>query len=238
MGRVNNAVTAMASRVKGESYQVDPRVDDGYLLGVLWERGWMKIRGIATFPRHSARPFVGHGARVRCRQRFRCGSGATLGPDSYMDCLSEEGVTWGKNVSLGRNSRIECTGNLRTLGRGMYVADNVGLGTDCLYGCAGGVSIGADTIIGNYVSMHSENHIIIDPDKPIRLQGVEHRGISIGRNCWIGAKVTILDGVDLGDNSVVAAGAVLAGKHYPSGGIYGGVPAKLIKFRPGYPQAD
>lgn len=238
MGRLSDTVTALVSRVKGESYVVDPRVGDDYLLGVLWERVWMKARGLAIFPRRTSRPFVGRGAQVRCRRQFQCGSGVTLGRDSYVDCLSETGVHWGDNVSLGRNSRVECTGNLRALGKGMRVEDNVGLGTDCFYGCAGGIEIGADTLIGNFVSMHSENHVIADPTTPIRMQGVEHRGIKIGRNCWIGAKATVLDGTELGNDSVVAAGAVLVAGTYQPGGIYGGTPARLLKLRPGYDRPE
>ena len=66
---------------------------------------------------------------------------------------------------------------------------------------------------------------------PIRHQGVVRKGIKIGSNCWIGAKSTILDGVVLGDGCIVAAGAVLIEGRYEHNGIYGGVPAKLIKYR-------
>ncbi|MDE6764980.1 MAG: acyltransferase, partial [Duncaniella sp.] len=65
---------------------------------------------------------------------------------------------------------------------------------------------------------------------PIRLQGVSHKGIVIGKGCWIGAKTTFLDGTELGDGCIVAAGAVVRGK-FPSNCIVGGVPAKIIKER-------
>ena len=54
--------------------------------------------------------------------------------------------------------------------------------------------------------------------------------IKIGNDCWIGAKVTILDGTVIGDHSIVAAGAVVTGK-FPPYSIMGGVPAKIIKMR-------
>ncbi|WP_366943121.1 DapH/DapD/GlmU-related protein [uncultured Victivallis sp.] len=53
--------------------------------------------------------------------------------------------------------------------------------------------------------------------------------IERGLNCWIGAKATILDGARIGDNSIVAAGAVVCRGEYPAGVILGGVPAKVIK---------
>ncbi|MGN6399951.1 MAG: DapH/DapD/GlmU-related protein, partial [Flavisolibacter sp.] len=81
------------------------------------------------------------------------------------------------------------------------------------------------------VSFHSENHVYVNLQKPIRLQGVSHQGIKIGRNCWIGAKATILDGVTIEDGCIIAAGSLVKSGLYRENGIYGGVPAKLIKYR-------
>ena len=64
----------------------------------------------------------------------------------------------------------------------------------------------------------------------IRLQGVKRTGIKIGKNCWIGAKVTILDGVTIGDGCIVAAGAVV-NSSFPDNSVIGGVPARLLKQR-------
>ena len=65
---------------------------------------------------------------------------------------------------------------------------------------------------------------------PIRLQGVSHKGITIGRNCWIGAKATFLDGAEIGDGCIVAAGAVVRGT-FPENVVIGGVPARILKTR-------
>jgi len=137
----------------------------------------------------------------------------------------------GNNVSVGRGTKIECTGNLRFLGKGLTVEDNVGLGTDNFFGCAGGIHIGKDTIIGNFVSFHAENHIFSDLNVPIRQQGVEHKGIRVGGDCWIGAKCTILDGAIIEEGCIIAAGALVIAGTYQKNGIYGGVPAKLLKYR-------
>lgn len=112
----------------------------------------------------------------------------------------------------------------------MKIGNNVGLGTHGFWGCAGGIEIGDNTIFGNFVSLHSENHNFTRRDIPIRLQGVNRKGIKIGKDCWIGAKATILDGTDLGDGCIVAAGAVVRGT-IPPYSIIGGVPAKIIKSR-------
>src|SRR5690606_5451072 len=95
-------------------------------------------------------------------------------------------------------------------------------------GATGGVEIGNDVIMGSYISFHSENHNFTDVSKLIREQGVNSVGIKLGNNIWVGAKVTFLDGVVIGDNCVVAAGALVKGE-FPANCVIGGVPAKILK---------
>lgn len=78
------------------------------------------------------------------------------------------------------------------------------------------------------MSVHPENHNYADKSKLIREQGVSRIGIKIGNDCWIGAKVTILDGVNLGDKCVVAAGSIVT-KSFPNNSLIGGIPARLLK---------
>lgn len=153
-----------------------------------------------------------------------------VGQRCIINALSLEGIQLGAGVSIGRETSIECTGSFKELGKGFVVGNNVGLGEKCHYGCAGGIEIGDNTIVGIYVTMHSENHIFSDMNKPIRMQGVNHKGIRIGCDCWIGAKATILDGTVIGNGCVIAAGAVVTGQ-FPDNCVIGGVPAKIIKYR-------
>lgn len=149
----------------------------------------------------------------------------------FIDALSIKGICFGDNVSIGKYTTIECTGSLRDIGYGLKVGNNVGMGTHGFWGCAGGIEVGADTIFGNFVSLHSENHNYNDLDIPIRTQGVNRIGIKIGENCWIGAKVTILDGVIVNDGCVIAAGSVVSRGIYEPNSIIGGVPARVLKKR-------
>ncbi|WP_258724064.1 acyltransferase [Cellulomonas sp. NS3] len=229
--RVATVLSRFASRAKDESYLIDEGIGAGYLLHVVIERVAMKVRGLVLFPGRSERPSVGARARVRSKGDLLVGRGVTIGADAYVDALSVDGVRLGDHTTVGRGTRIECTGSLRQRGRGLTVGRRVGLGTDSFYGCAGGVTIGDDTIVGNFVSFHSENHVADRLDVPIREQGVTHAGIRVGAGCWIGAKVTVLDGAQIGDGCIVAAGAVVAAGTYPPNGIYGGVPARLLKTR-------
>jgi acetyltransferase-like isoleucine patch superfamily enzyme len=218
---------------KGNSYAIDERVPTGYLLRVVLARISMLLHGYVSGIKNEGLLFFSWKAKVKARRMLLAGRSVTIGSGAFIDALSAEGVVLGNNVNIGRLTRIECTGNLQHLGKGLTAGSNTGLGIACFYGCAGGISIGNDVMVGDFVSFHAENHVIKDINVPMLLQGVEHKGIVIGNNCWIGAKATILDGAVVEDGCVIAAGAVVTAGVYKANGIYGGVPAKLIKYRNG-----
>lgn len=226
---MNRLISRIAQRLRGERFEVDPDVPGSYLSSLAVEKAVARLRGILIFRRLRPAVFVGRRARILCIERINISGYVSIGRDCTIDALSRDGIVLGHGFSMGRGASIECTGSLQTLGKGLKVGDNVGISSNSFLGCAGGIEIGSDTIIGNFVSMHSENHNFDRPDVPIRLQGVNHVGIRIGRNCWLGAKCTILDGVTLGDNSIVAAGAVVRAGEYEPWSLLAGVPARKIK---------
>lgn len=129
------------------------------------------------------------------------------------------------NVKIGRYSIVEVVMGSSTSNSIIELRDGVAIGDYCYLGGAGGLFIGENTITGQYVSFHPENHVWSNV-KPGKLNGVTRQGIAIGENCWIGAKATILDGSIIGNNSIVAAGAVVTGK-FPDNVLIAGVPAKV-----------
>ena len=176
--------------------------------------------------------FVHPSAVIKCSSKIKFGKNLNIERGCFIDALSKKGLKLGKNVSLGYSTTLKISGTMSKIGTGIEIGNNVGLGTHGYYGCGAGVlKIGDDVIFGNYVSIHPENHIFGDIDTPIRLQGVySNGGVIIGNNCWIGAKVTILDGTRIGNGCIVAAGAVVKGV-FPDNVIIGGVPAKILKSR-------
>ena len=165
------------------------------------------------------------------RGHFEAGQRSIVsGSSSIRITGNNSAIRFGSHVSIGCFTRIECTGSFAHLGEGFVCGNHCGLGTNAFYGAAGGITLGDNVIVGNYVSFHSENHIFSDTTTPIRLQGTSHKGIFIGDDCWIGAKATILDGVHLGKGCVVAAGAVVT-KSFPDNVVIGGIPAEVLKKR-------
>lgn len=109
-------------------------------------------------------------------------------------------------------------------GRFIQIGRNVFINHACSFLDLGGITIEDDVLIGPKVNLITENH----PLDPADRKALICKPIIIKRNAWIGAAVTILPGVTIGENSVVAAGAVVA-KDVPANTIAGGVPAKVIK---------
>jgi acetyltransferase-like isoleucine patch superfamily enzyme len=107
---------------------------------------------------------------------------------------------------------------------------NVGIASHTQMNAAGGIEIGDDTLIGPGCTIWSVNHRFRDVKTPIRLQGYDAEKITIGRDCWIAAQVVVLPGVQIGNGSVVAAGAVVTRSCEP-GSILAGVPAKSVGTR-------
>ena len=221
--------SALASRARKEKFAIDPDVPRSYLLRFFSAKVIDLLRGVLVFRRLNARIFIGKKAEILCPSKISTGRFIKFASGCYVDALSRDGIRLGNNFSLGRGASIECTGSLATLGIGFSAGNNVGIGSFSFLGCAGGISIGDDTILGNFVSMHSENHNFERLDIPIRLQGVTQQGIHIGKNCWIGAKATILDGARIGDHTVIAAGAVVTAGEYEGNAVYGGIPARKLK---------
>lgn len=95
----------------------------------------------------------------------------------------------------------------------------------------GTIQIGDDCLMGPDVVIMATSHAFSRTDIPINQQGAKPESpVIIGNDCWIGARVVILPGVKLGDQCIVAAGAVVT-KSFPAKSIIGGVPAILLKTR-------
>ncbi|UOR00049.1 sugar O-acetyltransferase [Hymenobacter sp. 5317J-9] len=101
---------------------------------------------------------------------------------------------------------------------------NVFINHACSFLDIGGITIEDDVMIGPRVNLTSENHPL-DPADRTTLRLLP---IVIRRNAWIGAGATILPGVTVGENAVVAAGAVV-NRDVPANTVVGGVPAKVVK---------
>ena len=109
-------------------------------------------------------------------------------------------------------------------GRFTQIGKNVFINHACSFLDMGGIILEDHVLIGPKVNLITENH----PLNPANRRSLVCKPIVIKRNAWIGAAATILPGVTIGENAIVAAGAVVS-KNVPANTVVAGVPAQFIK---------
>jgi acetyltransferase-like isoleucine patch superfamily enzyme len=109
-------------------------------------------------------------------------------------------------------------------GKHITIGKNVFINHACSFLDLGGITIEDDVLIGPKVNLVTENH----PVNPSQRKSLVLNSILIKKNAWLGAGVTVLPGVTIGENAIVAAGAVVT-KDVADNTIVAGVPAKVIK---------
>ena len=213
-------------------FSFDQALDNATLISFIWSQSWGIFRGmkLLLILKNPKMASLGKHVHFFNSGKISFGKFMKLGNNIQISALSKNGITIGNSVSIGSFSRIIVSTSFNQIGEHIKIGNSVGLGEFAYLGGAGGLEIGDECIIGQYFSCHPENHITTDLDLPIRQQGVTRKGIKIGKNCWIGSKVTILDGVEIGEGCVIAAGAVI-NKSFPKNTIIGGVPARILKTR-------
>lgn len=218
---------------RNPAFEFHSSVSTFILLAFVFEQAMALLRGSQTvlLLRQPKWMMRGRSVKLHRLSRLKWGKHVKLGDHVILDALGRDGVQLGHNVGIGAYSRLIVATSLSSPGLHIRIGNNSSMGEFAYIGGAGGVTIGTDCIIGQYFSCHPENHLFDDPAIPIRRQGVSRQGITIGNNCWIGSKVTVLDGVTIGDGCVIAAGAVV-NKSFPANSVIGGVPARLIRKRP------
>lgn len=124
----------------------------------------------------------------------------------------------GPDVYIGRNVQLIAQRGTLNIG------SDVHLGTGSIIACKESIEIGADTLIAEYVVIRDQDHKTIS--RPVRLAGFSTSPISIGRDVWIGAKSTVLRGVQIGDCAIIGAHALVR-SNVPPGMLAVGVPAQV-----------
>lgn len=109
-------------------------------------------------------------------------------------------------------------------GKNIHIGKNVFINSGCYFQDQGGITLKDGALIGHNVVMATLNHDFIPEKRKTTIPAP----IVIGENVWVGAHATIVGGVTIGKNSIVAAGAVVT-RDVPPNVIVGGVPARIIK---------
>ena len=186
------------------------------------------LRGVLWLPRFGKAElpvFVGSRVSISYARRVRIGRSSSIGSGSRILAFSRSGISIGTRVTIREGAWIQCSSSPWNPGEGLIIGDDTYIGPGSILGVGGLVTIGARCQIGSSFTVVAENHAI--SDSGTSSTEVVRSGITVGDGCWIGHRVTILDGVELGENCVVGAGAVVT-KSFPAGSKIAGVPARAI----------
>lgn len=216
------------SQLQGQSQQgvpVSPRVLAGWYArkgAIPLVRG--TLRGV-TFGGRAFPFFLGGGGSIAYARRLFVGRAVLIGAGTRINAFSTEGVHLADGVTIREGAWIQCSSHPGHPGVGLWVGANTYIGPSAIVGVGGPVRIGAHCQIGAGCTFIAENHAE-GVDGPSASE-VTRQGIEIGAGTWIGHRVTILDGVTLGEKCVVGAGAVVT-KSFPAGSKLVGVPARSL----------
>jgi len=169
--------------------------------------------------------------QITYRFSIQRGKGSAIALDARLDIgkkLSLKPQTSPFKLTLGETTLIESRVTINTYHGEVNLGNrcSVGIGTILI----GPIDVKQNTTIAQNVFITGENrkHTGTSEGLVKATDGVDIKAVTIGEGVWVGANVTILPGVTIGDASIVAAGSVVT-KDVPPNSIVAGVPAKIIK---------
>lgn len=132
-------------------------------------------------------------------------------------------------ISQITGEKVDSTTELRLpfytdFGQNLHLGKNDYISNCSMFVDLGGIYIGDNVLIGPNATITSVNH----HQEPSRRRNLKFDSVYIHDNAWLGANVTVTPGTVIGENAIVAAGAVVT-KDVPANTIVGGVPARVIK---------
>jgi acetyltransferase-like isoleucine patch superfamily enzyme len=175
---------------------------------------------------------VGRGVNFGMNVVFRhphkiwLGDYVTIDDNCVLDARGTDnrGIALGSTVFIGRNSSLVCKdGNIE-------IGDNVSLGISSYIFSANIVQVGRGGRVASYSILNGGTHAIKRTDIPFWQQERIGKGIILEDNVWLGTNTKVLDGVRIGNDAVVGAGAVVTAD-IPPFSLALGVPAKVIQDR-------
>jgi len=170
---------------------------------------------------------LGKNVSLRGTTKITIGTGCLLDDHVCIDARGPEAdVRLGSHVLVARNTIV------RSRGRELWIGDGSNIGSNCMIGTNGKLILGRNVLIGGYAYICAGgSHRFDDLETPILHQDCPSRGgIAIGDGAWLGARVTVLDGANVGEGTVVGAHSLVT-QSLPDMTVCHGTPARVIRPR-------
>jgi acetyltransferase-like isoleucine patch superfamily enzyme len=155
----------------------------------------------------------------------QCGPGLRVDRGLLWKYPPHAGIVIGSHVNIGRDVIIDVPP-----GGELCLGDHVKLTGYSVIAAYEKVVIGADTLIGELVSIRDADHGM-KKDTLIRLQDMTALPVTIGRDVWLGRGVTVLRGATIGDGAIVGANALVLATKIPNNSISVGSPLRHVRDR-------
>jgi acetyltransferase-like isoleucine patch superfamily enzyme len=170
--------------------------------------------------------YFGRGVVLRHPSKISVGDDTVIDDLCVLDAKGEsnKGILIGRGVFLGRNTILNCKNG------DIVLKDEVNIGFNAHIFSASEVVVEEKNLIAAYAYLVGGTHHFEDPLKPVLDQGRSSKGISVGPGGWIGAHVTVFDGVRIGKHAVIAAGSMVH-RNIPDYAVAGGNPVTIINRR-------
>jgi acetyltransferase-like isoleucine patch superfamily enzyme len=167
----------------------------------------------------------GQGVVLRHPHKIRIGNNVIVDDLVVLDAKGEtnRGITIGEGVFLGRGTILSCKNG------DIEVGDHVNMGFFCEIFSGSSVVVGRHGLFAAQVYLVGGGHDF-EGDAPVIEQSRSSLGIRLDENVWLGTSAKVLDGVRIGRDVVVGAGAVV-NRDLPDGAVAAGVPARVLRTR-------
>ena len=165
----------------------------------------------------------GQNVVLRHPHKIHIGDNVVIDDNCLLDAKGEEGsgITIGSGVFIGRNTILSCKNGT------IDIADEANIGFNSEVFSASRVSIDRGALLAAYCYLIGGDHDASDRSAGVLEQGRQSRGVTVGAGAWLGARVSVLDGVSIGDRAIVGAHAVVR-TNVPAGATAVGIPARVL----------
>lgn len=171
---------------------------------------------------------VAFGVNVAIRHpgKILIGDNVVIDDMCVLDAKGENnrGLRIGNGVFIGRGTILTCHNG------DIVIEDNCNIGFNCVISSLGSIVIKKNNLMAACCYLVGGNHDSDRLDIPILFQGRSAQGIVLDENIWLGAGVKVLDGVTIGRDCIIGAGAMV-NENIPAWKIAVGTPAKVVKDR-------
>jgi len=169
--------------------------------------------------------FARHRVLTTAGRRWRTDGMLFLGPRLQLQIGRTGQIRFGRFVWVGAGTKIRCHEGVVEIGAKTVIGQEV---TISAYQR---VRIGEQCVIADRAMFIDFDHVVVDPEVAIRLQGIYKRDVVVGSNVWIGYGAQILRGLTIGDNAVIGASSVVT-RDIPANAVVAGTPARVVRMRP------